>query len=114
MARVGLGAAALLRPRLALRPWVGEVDEGAGEVLLARSLGGRDAALGIGALLALRHGHRARGWVEGAALADLVDALVTARYFSGLPKVGRWAVLMASAGAAGLGVLLAKKVDAGP
>ena len=61
--RIGLGAAALLIPRLVLRPWVGDRNDDAGFVLLGRALGARDLVLGTGAVLARRHQEPLRWWV---------------------------------------------------
>lgn len=112
-ARVAIGVGALVAPELLLRPWAGSGERG--ERLLARAIGGRDLALGLGALLAMRHDSAVRGWVEAGGLADAVDAAVTAASWSSLPRRGRWVVL----GAAGAGAVSARVVsrsvdDAGP
>ncbi|HWC37477.1 MAG TPA: hypothetical protein VG476_03060, partial [Acidimicrobiales bacterium] len=51
--RVAIGATTILAPRLALRPWLGGGAGRPAEKVLARSLGGRDIALGLGAILAM-------------------------------------------------------------
>jgi hypothetical protein len=49
-ARTALGVVALASPQLVGRPWVGDAAEGTPGRVLARALGGRDLALGVGAL----------------------------------------------------------------
>lgn len=119
-ARCALGLFALLAPDAAARPWVGAAAGAAthsragrteaGQRVLARALGGRDLALGLGALLAAGRGAPVRGWVEAGVLADTGDALATVASFRALPPVGRLLVLGASAGAALLGAAVAPSV----
>ena len=110
--RIGIGVTALVAPALPLRPWVGRDFAWQPRAkLLARSLGARDLALGIGVILALRHDAPVRGWVEGSGLADTGDALATLLAFGKLPKGGRWMVLLSAAGAAAAARLAAPAVD---
>ncbi len=53
-ARTGIGVVALVCPEVVGRPWVGDAAGTAQGRVLARALGGRDLALGLGALAALR------------------------------------------------------------
>ncbi|MDA8290985.1 MAG: hypothetical protein M0Z33_04795 [Actinomycetota bacterium] len=111
-ARVALGAVAFVAPTLPARPWVGR-DEAVrtGARLLARALGARDLALGVGACLALRRGSDARRWVEAGGLADAGDTVATLVSFRSLPTLSRWAVLASTVGAAAGAALLAPLVD---
>ena len=111
--RIAIGIVALVAPTVPLRPWVGRDFAWQPRAkLLARSLGARDLALGIGVMLALRHKAPVRGWVEGAGLADAGDTLATLLAFGKLPKGGRWLVLASAAGAAAAARLAAPVVDA--
>ena len=112
LGRIGIGIVALVAPTVPLRPWVGRDFAWQPRAkLLARSLGARDLALGIGVMLALRHKAPVRGWVEGAALADAGDTLATLLAFGKLPKSGRWLVLASAAGAVAAARLAAPVVD---
>jgi hypothetical protein len=109
--RVAIGATAIVAPRLALRPWLGRGAGSPTHKLLARSLGARDIALGLGAILAMDRGAATRGWLEAGGLADAGDLLGTLLAFRALPRFGRWALLLSiSAGVASAGVL-APSVD---
>ena len=108
--RVGLGGAALFVPRVVAQPWIGERGSDPLVAVLARALGGRDLALGLGVLTAWRRGQPLRGWVEAGAFADLVDMTVTLAAFSRLPSRGRLLVLVAAGGAAVAGAVVARSV----
>jgi hypothetical protein len=110
--RVALGVTALALPRLPLRPWVGDASGDRHVRLLARALGVRDVALGMGVILANRHDGPIRGWVEAGGMADAGDALVTAMYARSLPRVGRWLVLASAGGGALAARLASVGVDA--
>jgi hypothetical protein len=115
VARCVLGGTALIIPPLPLAPWVGQAQGDRAARLLARSLGARDIALGLGALLALRHEAPVRGWVEAGGLADAGDVVATLGAFTALPRWGRWAVLAAASGgvlAAGLASRAVDNIDA--
>lgn len=110
--RAALGVVAFVAPSLPARPWVGHGEALRPAVrLFARTLGARDLALGLGALLALRHGGHVRGWVEAGGLADTGDAVATLVAFRDLPRRTRWLVLASTAGAAAAAGLLAPYVD---
>lgn len=86
-ARIGLGVTAFVAPRLPSVPWVGDAEARRPSLqLLARSLGARDVALGVGPVLALRHGAPARGWMEAGGLADAGDLVGTLVAWRTLPR----------------------------
>ena len=112
LGRIAIGITALVAPTVPMRPWVGRDFAWQPRAkLLARSLGARDLALGIGVVLALRHDAPVRGWVEGSGMADAGDALATLLAFGKLPKGGRWMVLCSAAGAAAAARLAAPALD---
>jgi len=112
--RVALGVAALARPSVPARPWVGASADELGARVFGRALGARDIALGLGALAALRiapagpagtgaraAGARAAGaWVAAGALSDALDVAITAAAWPELPRATRWLVAAAAGGAA--------------
>jgi hypothetical protein len=110
--RIGLGVTAMLTPAVPLRPWVGrDIAWRPRAKMLARALGARDIALGVGVILALRHGAPVRGWVEGGGLADAGDLVATLLAFGTLPRLGRWAVLGSTVGGVAASRLAAPAVD---
>ena len=72
------GASFLLAPSTILRIWWPE-DEASGPIALglARGLGARDAALGLGILAAVLRRESSRGWLLAAAGADAADLVLT-------------------------------------
>lgn len=96
--RAGLGVVAMARPRLVARPWLGAGPAGGlGTAVLGTALGGRDLALGLGALLA-RDSAGLAAWSAAGALADGMDVATTLAHWSDLPRRGRLAVLAAATG----------------
>ena len=112
-ARTAIGVVAIAAPTLVTRPWLGP-DRGPAVRVLGRALGGRDLALGLGALAALRQppaGPRPAGhpglWIGVGALADATDVLATVAAWKELPPVSRWLVATSAGGAAVAGAAVA-------
>jgi hypothetical protein len=112
--RIAIGLAAVAIPSAAVRAIGADSKSGGLAPLLARMLGGRDIALGLGTVVALDHGAPVRGWLEGSALADTVDcvASVIAREHM-TPRAFRATAGLAAASAI-LGVVLARRLDRPP
>ncbi|MDQ4068768.1 MAG: hypothetical protein M3203_04740 [Actinomycetota bacterium] len=109
--RIVLGSTYLATTGPALRLWPGrptstERDE-AMLRMMSRHTGGRDVALGLGALLAQKHDAPVRGWLEAAMLADVVDALAIALAFRHLPRTKAAVMFLTALGAAAAGRQLA-------
>jgi hypothetical protein len=110
--RVALGVAALARPSVPARPWVGASADELGARVFGRALGARDIALGLGAFAALRSAPAgsaraeaagagsAGAWVAAGALSDALDVAITAAAWPDLPRTTRWLVAGAAGGAA--------------
>ncbi|HYY44711.1 MAG TPA: hypothetical protein VE975_05920 [Actinomycetota bacterium] len=98
--RVVAGAAMFLAPQKAARVWLGQGGTATVTRTAVRSLGGREAALGIGILLSLRNDVGVRGWLEGAAMADASDSIAMLTTYRRLPKVRRTVFIAAGVGAA--------------
>jgi hypothetical protein len=82
--------------------------------LLARALGVRDLALGLGVVIALDRGAPVRGWLEAGALADVVDLAATLLASDSIPEGARRAVAGVAVGSAALGAGLARALDEPP
>ena len=113
-ARIAFGATALVAPRLVARVMgAGHTPRGTAP-LLARMLGGRDIALGLGTVIALDRGKPVRGWLEGSALADAVDSLAALLARTELPaNVVRATVPLGSASTI-VGIFLSRRLDPPP
>jgi hypothetical protein len=113
--RVGLGVTAAVAPNLVARPWIGEAADSNGARLLARAMGGRDLALGLGTLRGLAQSDQTgRPWVALSGLADGIDALVTLMAFRSLPRRSRWGIAALTIGAAAVSVRAASALDSEP
>jgi hypothetical protein len=108
--RAALGLTFFLLPKVGSGLWTGDTKTPAVRVL-SRALGARDMALGLGALVAMRNNGPVRGWLEAGGFADAGDALATIIAWKRLPRVRRWLVIVAAAGAAALAGVLAPAVD---
>ena len=71
--RIGAATAAFVAPGAVTHLWTGEDGPPTLTRTVLRSWAGREAALGIGLLMSLRHDKGVRGWLEGGALADASD-----------------------------------------
>jgi hypothetical protein len=74
VSRIGVGVVAFAAPALVSRAWVGGAGGGPSGRVLGRALGGRDLALGLGALAALRlqsASRRAMVWDAALSAAPL-------------------------------------------
>ncbi len=102
--RVALGVAALARPSVPTRPWVGRSADELGARVLGRALGARDVALGLGALAAARKAPSGSGqagaWYAAGMLSDTLDLAITAAAWPRLPRATRWLVAASAGGAA--------------
>jgi hypothetical protein len=110
-ARAALGVVALLDPPRVSRPWIGDDADRTGALVFARALGGRDLALGAGAMFAAARGEPIRTWALAASAADLGDTLITYGHRGRLPR-GRRAFIAGLAGGSaliGVGLALAER-----
>jgi hypothetical protein len=116
--RVGLGLVALTSPALVARPWAGPSGDSQAGRVLGRATGGRDLALGVGTLAALRRpagpeaDQAVAAWVGLSGLCDGFDLAITAGSWRGLPTRERWAVALAAGGAAALSLATAASIRA--
>jgi hypothetical protein len=88
------GVAFIAEPRLMERAWIGKQARLPGAQLLARAVGARDLALGLGGLQALgRKDGPARPWLAAAAVCDVVDFGATWTAGRAIPRQARNGVL---------------------
>ncbi len=97
--RAGLGVVAFVVPDRVVEPWVGPVVDPDKRAVLARALGGRDLALGLGTLAALGNPSTLRSWVIAGGLADAGDLAATLIGVRRLPWTGRVGVVAITAAA---------------
>jgi hypothetical protein len=78
-------------------------------------MGGRDLALGLGALRSLGLADQeARPWLALGGMADAVDALATVVAFGSLPRRTRWGILAMTVGAAAASFEVVRSLDSPP
>lgn len=112
-ARIGIGSAAVLTPRLAARALSGRPASGI-EPPLTRMVGARDIALGLGTVIALDRGAPVRGWLEAAAFSDGADCLWS---LIGRSRLSSWAVrvtVVAGVASSAAGIYLSRRLDPAP
>ena len=109
--RIVVGTALVAAPGLAARTWIGDQSDTPGAKVLARALGVRDLALGLGVVLAMKNDAPVRGWLEGAALADVVDFGATLAAGDGIPQPSRLGVMAVAAASALQCAFLAQALD---
>ncbi|MBA3291782.1 MAG: hypothetical protein H0U17_09870 [Actinobacteria bacterium] len=109
--RLAIGAGFLLFPRRLGRMWTGEEGTSTTSAMALRSLGGRDAAIAIGTMVALENDGNVRGWLEAGALSDASDAVSTLSNWGDLPPLRRLLGLASSLGAVAIGLNLAQALD---
>ncbi len=109
--RLGIGVGFFLLPRRLGRWWTGEEEISTTSKMALRSLGGRDAAIALGTLIALENGGNVRGWLEAGAVSDASDAVSTLTNWGDLPPLRRLLGLASSVSAVTMGLNLAQAFD---
>ena len=111
--RIAFGVVAATAPSLVTRMMTGS-KRPKGEAVFARMFGARDAALGLGTVIAIDHGTPVRGWLEATAMADLADAATALLERDHLtPNAFLGTVVIASTSAV-LNVYLSRRLDPHP
>jgi hypothetical protein len=109
--RIVVGSTLFLAPRLSGRTWTGEQTESTTADLAVRGMGARDAALGIGLLIALERDAPVRGWLEAGVLSDSADAAGTLMNWRSLSPLRGLVWFAAEIGTAVFGSRLARSLD---
>lgn len=111
LVRTLVGVGAFLMPKTTTRVWIGQEAKPYPTNMVLRGFGARDAAIGIGLLVALEKDAPVRGWLEASALSDLGDAIGTLAAWRDLPGLRRLLLLATEVGAAAVGLQLAAALD---
>lgn len=94
LGRLVFGVAFIARPRLMESGWIGKQARLPGAEVLARAVGARDLALGLGGVqAAARDDGSTRPWLAAAAICDAVDFGATLAAGRGIPRKPRTGVL---------------------
>ena len=101
----------LLAPSLVARFWLGRGAEDTVSRVALRGLGGREAALGLGTLVALEREKPVRGWLEAGALADAGDAFGVFTQKRNLPALRWFLAAGIAAGSAWFSAQLASRFE---
>lgn len=113
LCRTGIGVALAALPGLA-KLWVGaEAGRPAMKVLM-RAFAARDAAIGVGTVLAVLDGagrEELRRWALFGAVCDSADAISSIVHLRAPDHPGRWTAGLMAAGAAAFGFYLADRLS---
>jgi hypothetical protein len=106
--RLLFGVAFIAQPKLMERAWIGKQARLPGAQLLARAVGARDLALGLGGVQALTRNDGSAGpWLAAAAICDAVDFGATWTADRGIPRQARKGVLAIAGGFSLLSAIVA-------
>jgi hypothetical protein len=110
--RVVLGTVLLVAPERIGRSWIGPAGTERSVEVMARAVGVRDVAIGVGGAAALMSGSdSARAWMLAAAAADLGDLVATLLARDVLPAQGVAGVGALAGGSAALCAATAATLD---
>jgi hypothetical protein len=110
--RIGFGLGMLADPARIAGRWIGSDARRPAVRLLTRSLGARDLALGVGALVS--SGPEQQRWVAAAILSDATDLGATLGAGSAIPLSGRAVTSLVAGAAVILGLIALRSSDASP
>jgi len=109
--RAAIGGALLAAPEAITAGWIGKHARRGPVTVLARALGARDAALGLGVLGTLGDAQAVKPWVAACLAADAVDLIATLALRDELPAQGVAAVAAMAGGSVLLGAWLLTALD---
>jgi hypothetical protein len=110
-ARIAFGIAFMKMPGWTGRVWIGRDADRPAVKLLTQAIGARDLTMGLGALIAMRRGVPARGWLEAISLTDALDFACGLAAGNRIPPSSRAAVLVLAGGSALQAAYAASGVD---
>ena len=109
--RVVFGIGFITMPAWTGRIWIGEDSHRPAVKVLTQAIGARDLTMGLGALIAMRRGKPARGWLEAISLTDVVDFTCGLLAGDRIPRSSRAAVLVLAGASALQAAVAAQGVD---
>ena len=109
--RIVFGLAFMTMPGWTGRVWIGRDADRSAVKLLTQAIGARDLTMGLGALIAMRRGKPARGWMEAISLTDALDFTCALLAKDVLPPAPRAAVLALAGGSAAQAAYASTGVD---
>lgn len=109
--RIGIGLALFAAPSTATRLWLGQEVTPAATVL-ARGLGVRDLAIGVGTLVALDGDRDVDPWLDASIAADTADATAALLAREHLDTRSLAGTVVVALGAAAAGLALKKALAA--
>lgn len=109
--RLAAGFALFIAPKRTVKAWLGDSNPSPAAVTAARSVGARDMAIAIGALVALDKETEVRGWLEAGVLADSADAIGVLAAWRHMSPVRRLIFFFSAGGSAILHARLASALD---
>ena len=108
LGRLVFGTVFISHPKVMEDGWIGRQARLPGAQVLARAVGARDLALGLGGIqAAVRNDGSARQWMTAAAVCDAVDFGATLAAGRGIPRKPRTSVLGIASAAAVLSAIAA-------
>jgi len=93
-ARIVFGLGFIATPGWTGRIWIGRDADRPAVKVLTQAIGARDLTMGLGALIAMRRGKHAQGWMQAIAITDLIDFAYGAAAKDRIPPSSRAAVLV--------------------
>lgn len=110
--RAALGVALLVVPGRVGGGWIGDDGTRPGPEVLARSVGVRDVALGVGGVATLASGSSsASGWLLAQAVCDIGDLIGTLLARGALPANGVRGTVALAGGSAAIALAAAASAD---
>jgi hypothetical protein len=103
ISRIGVGLGLIAAPRVVTGMWLGRPSFHPAAKVLARALGARDVAIGLGVLAAMGAGRTPRPWLVAGTLADVCDVMATVIERDSLPGAAVPIVVAAGGGGAAIG-----------
>ena len=112
IARIAFGIGFITMPGWTGRIWIGSDSHRPAVKVLTQAIGARDLLMGMGTLMAMRRGRRARGWLEAISLTDVLDFTCGLLAGDRIPPASRATVLVLAGGSAVQAAVAARGVDA--